>query len=114
MALMLDVLSWICLIAGSVILVAAAIVILRMRSFYTRIHGASVNETLGPGLILLGLVLQSLDQFEIVLKLVLVLVFLVLTGPISGHALAKAALDNGLLPPEPRQQEEEGGSSSPI
>ena len=66
MALVLDVLSWICLIAGSVTLVAAAIVILRMKTFYTRIHAASVNETLGPGLILLGLVLQSIDQFEIV------------------------------------------------
>ena len=113
MALVLDVLSWVCLIAGSVTLVAAAIVILRMKTFYTRIHAASVNETLGPGLILLGLVLQSIDQFEIVLKLVLVLIFLVLTGPVASHALAKAALDNGLLPGENHQREEEGEPSSP-
>ncbi len=114
MAVMLDVLSWICLIGGSLTLVSAAIVIWRMRTFYTRLHAASVNETLGPGLILLGLALQSIDHFDIILKLALILVFLVLTGPVASHALAKAALDNGLLPGETRQQRKKGGPASPI
>lgn len=106
MALILDIASWVVLCLGSLVLVAAALVIVRMPTFYTRLHAASVNETLGPGLILLGLVLQSDGNIEVILKLVLILAFLVLTGPIAGHALAKAALDNGLLPGKLRREEE--------
>lgn len=106
MALMLDVLSWIFLVSGSLILVATIVIIMRMPSFFTRLHAASVNETLGPGLILLGLALQVPDRWEVVLKLVLVLIFLVLTGPVASHALAKAALENGVLPGKIRRDRE--------
>ncbi len=112
MALILEVLSWLFLGAGSLTIVGAVIVILRMPSFYTRLHAASVNETLGPGLILFGLALQSGGNLEVILKLVLVLVLLVLTGPMAAHALAKAALDNGILPGEVRRLEKERSSSS--
>lgn len=106
MALVVEVLSWIFLISGSVVLVATAFVIVRMPTFYTRLHAASVNETLGPGLILIGLALQTHGNVEIILKLALVLIFLVLTGPVAAHALAKAALDNGVLPGKVRRDRE--------
>ena len=98
MALVVDIFSWFFLTLGSVVLVGTAIVIVRMPSFYTRLHAASVNETLGPGLILMGLILQSEGDWEVILKLILVMVFLILTGPVAAHALAKAALDNGVIP----------------
>ena len=68
MALMIEVLSWLLLGAGSLTLIAAATVILRMPTFYTRMHAASVNETLSPGLILSGLALQAGGNVEIILK----------------------------------------------
>lgn len=108
MALILEILSWVFLTSGSLVLVATAVLIVRMPSFYTRLHAASVNETLGPGLILLGLVCQTDGNWEVALKLVLVLIFIVLTGPVASHALGKAALDNGVLPGKIRRDREKG------
>lgn len=98
MDLILDLASWVFLVAGAVSLVLGGFAILRMPSFYPRIHAASVNETLGPGLILLGLTLQSLDRPDVLVKIALVFLFLVLTGPVAAHALARAALEHGHLP----------------
>ena len=109
---MMDVLSGLFLGLGSAVLVSTAWVILRMPTFFTRLHAASVNETLGPGLILLGLALHADAGFEVVVKLGLVFMFLVLTGPVAGHALAKAALDNGVLPGRLRRMQEEEEASS--
>ncbi|MEM1176947.1 MAG: monovalent cation/H(+) antiporter subunit G [Acidobacteriota bacterium] len=99
--MILDVLSWLLLSGGAVVLVLTGFLILRMPTFYTRLHAASVNETLGPALILIGLALQTGDYangFEVLLKLLLVLVFLLLTGPVASHALAKAAITNLVMP----------------
>ena len=59
MNLWVDGLSWICLIAGGLFCVLGAVGLVRMPDFYTRMHAASVIETLGVGLILLGLLLQA-------------------------------------------------------
>ena len=110
MAIILDALSWVLLLSGSGVLVGTVIVILRMPTFYTRLHAASVNETLGPGLILMGLALQAGGNWEVIIKLILILVFLVLTGPVASHALAKAALDNGVLPGQLKRNREQSSS----
>ena len=81
---LLDVGSWLLLGTGSVVLVLSAGAILRMPTFYTRIHAAAVNETLGAGLILGGLLLQIDGRWDVGVKLVLILVFMVLTGPTGG------------------------------
>lgn len=97
----LDVLSWLLLGSGSLVIVLAAFLIVRMPTFFTRLHAASVNETLGPALILLGLALQAGKYpygIEVLLKLLMILVFLLLTSPVAGHALAKAAIGGQVLP----------------
>lgn len=92
-----DVLSWLCLAAGSIAILTTGIAFLRMPTFFSRIHGASISDTLGAGLVLLGLILQA--GFSLVsVKLVLILMFLVLTGPATAHALAKAAVLHRILP----------------
>lgn len=113
MALGIEILSWLCLGTGSLVLVGTAAVIVRMRSLFMRAHVASVNETLGPALILLGLALQADGNWEVIVKLALILFFLVLTGPVSSHALAKAALDNGILPDQGRRESESQPVSEP-
>ena len=57
--LLIDLLSWACLVAGGVFCIIGAVGLLRMPDFYTRMHAASVVDTLGAGLILLGLMLQG-------------------------------------------------------
>lgn len=89
--------TWITLLAGSMFLLSGGIGILRFPDFYTRLHAAGVTDTMGAGLILLGLMLQAGFTLATV-KLILILGFLWFTSPTATHALAKAAR-NGKLEP---------------
>jgi multicomponent Na+:H+ antiporter subunit G len=89
--------SWACLAAGGFFCIVGAIGLIRMPDFYTRMHAASVIETLGAGLILLGLVIQA--GFSLVgAKLLMLGLLIFFTSPAATHALAKAALIRGLQP----------------
>lgn len=95
MSLIIDLFSWACLLGGSFFVVVGGIGLIRLPDFYTRIHGASVTDTMGAGLILLGLMLQA--GFSLIsAKLLLILIFMWLTGPAAGHALAHTARHAGL------------------
>ena len=93
----IDGLSWVCLMGGSFFVIISSLAVLRLPDYYSRIHGAGITDTLGAGLIVLGLVLQA-GLSLITVKLVLVLVFMLLTGPVTVHALAKTAYRLGLKP----------------
>lgn len=97
MSLVVDALSALCLIAGAFFCVVGAIGLLRMPDFYTRMHAASVLETLGAGLILLGLMLQA-GWTLIAAKLVMIGLLIFFASPTASHALARAALLRGLKP----------------
>jgi multicomponent Na+:H+ antiporter subunit G len=92
-----DGLSWILLLAGGFFYVVGAIGLLRMPDLFTRMHAASVCDTFGAGLLLLGMLLQagiSLVSF----KLVVIMMLLFFTGPVATHALARAARYAGIEP----------------
>jgi multicomponent Na+:H+ antiporter subunit G len=101
------VVSWICLSAGGFFCVTGALGLVRMPDFFTRVHAASVVETLGAGLILLGLVLQA-GLTLIAVKLLIIGVLIFFTSPTATHALAKAAYARGVV----HIAQEEGSSSS--
>ena len=90
-------LSWACLLGGSFFVLVSSLAVLRLPDYYSRIHGAGITDTLGAGLMILGLILQA-GLSLITFKLVAVLVFMVLTGPVTVHALAKTAYRLGLKP----------------
>ena len=93
--MIVDILSWIAIGIGAAFILVGGLI--RMPDFFTRLHATSVADTAGAGFILLGLMLQaglSLTSF----KLVLIFVFLVFTAPTAAHALAHAALLDGVLP----------------
>ena len=92
-----DILSWCLIIIGSVSMLIGGIGILRFPDFYTRMHAASITDTLGAGTLLLGLTIQA--GFTLVaVKLILMLVFLFFTSPTSSFSLAHAALSSGIEP----------------
>lgn len=93
----IDGLSWTLLVAGGLFCIIGAIGLLRMPDFYTRIHSASVTDTLGAGLILLGLILQA-GWTLVAAKLLIIGLLIFFTSPAATHALAKAALGRGLKP----------------
>lgn len=92
-----EIASWSLLIAGTAFCIIGAIGLIRMPDFYTRMHAASVIETLGVGLILLGLVLQA--GFSLVtVKLLMIGLLVFFASPTASHALARSALLRGLQP----------------
>lgn len=97
MGALIDIFSWFCIIAGGFFGITGAIGLFRFPDFYTRLHAASVTDTLCAGLIVLGLILQS-DSGLMILKLLLVLFILAYTGPTAAHVLAKAARREKLEP----------------
>ncbi|MDP1900387.1 MAG: monovalent cation/H(+) antiporter subunit G [Rubrivivax sp.] len=93
----IDALSWVCLVGGGFFCVVGALGLLRMPDFYTRMHAASVIDTLGVGSILLGLILQA--GFTLVaVKLLMVGVLIFIASPTATHALARAGMVRGLKP----------------
>jgi multicomponent Na+:H+ antiporter subunit G len=77
--------------------VIGAIGLLRMPDFYTRMHSASVVETLGAGLVLLGLLLQA-GFTLIAVKLLMLALLIFFASPTATHALARAGMVRGLKP----------------
>jgi multicomponent Na+:H+ antiporter subunit G len=93
----LDILSVALIGIGSVSLIIGALGVLRLPDVYTRMHAASITDTLGAGSIILGLILQA-GLTLVAGKLFLILVFLFFTSPASSFALAHAALSSGVKP----------------
>jgi multicomponent Na+:H+ antiporter subunit G len=102
--LWVDAVSWSCLVVGGVFCVIGAIGLLRMPDFYTRMHAASVIDTLGAGFILLGLMLQS-GLTLVAAKLLMVGLLIFFASPTATHALARAAMARGLQPLLHRDEE---------
>lgn len=97
MGIALAVLSWVFLMTGSAFSLIGGIGLLRLPDFYARMHGGGITDTLGAGLILIGLALQAGLSLTAV-KLLLILLFLLIASPTSGYALAKSARTHGLEP----------------
>ena len=92
-----DLISWACLILGSFFCVVGAIGLIRLPDFYSRMHGGGITDTLGAGLVLIGLMVQG-GLSLITVKLIMIFLFLLLTSPTGTHAVAKAAFSSGLKP----------------
>jgi multicomponent Na+:H+ antiporter subunit G len=102
--LVLDFASWVLLLTGGAFVFIGGIGALRMPDFYTRMHAASLTDTLGTILVLLGIILQAGVSLAAV-KLAAIMVFLLLTCPTAAYALANAAR-LARLAPERRVRDE--------
>jgi multicomponent Na+:H+ antiporter subunit G len=94
---MIDLVSWVLILAGSFFIVVGAIGVVRMPDVYTRMHAASVTDTLGAGLLFAGLMVQA-GLSLVALKLGFILVLLFFIGPVAAHALAQTALHAAVKP----------------
>ena len=97
MTLAIEFASWVLILLGSFFTIVGAFGIVRMPEIFTRMHAASVTDTLGIGFLILGMGLQAgLDL--VTLKLVFLLALFFFTGPVVTHALAQACLHEGIKP----------------
>lgn len=94
---LLDALSWIFLCTGGAFVLIGGIGAARLPNFYTRLHAASLTETMATILIFTGMMLQA-GMTLATLKLAAIMVFLLLTAPTASYALANAALQSGMKP----------------
>ncbi|MGN1205431.1 MAG: cation:proton antiporter [Eubacterium sp.] len=90
-----------CISGGVFVMISAAIGVYRFSECLTRMHSAAMGDTLGLGLILLGLVVLFGFCFTTV-KIILVIVFLWTTSPVSSHLIAQMMVE------KKKKKEEEG------
>ena len=97
MSLLIDILSWISFLVGGFFLVIGSLGMVRLQDFWARLHAASIIDSAGVGLLLFGMMLQAGLTF-VTIKLVLIVLFLIITGPTATHAVANAAFVSGSRP----------------
>lgn len=85
---MIDLLGALIILLGAIFLFSAGLGVLRMPDAFTRIQAGTKATTLGNILVLAGL---AILHPEWAWKLLLVIGFVLLTNPVSSHALSRAA-----------------------
>ena len=83
------------LLLGFFLITVAVIGVLRFPDFYTRLHASSKIDSLGVALTLTGLAVYNGFSLTSV-KIIFIVIFIMLTSPLSSHLLAKAAYHAGM------------------
>lgn len=76
------------ILAGMFVFFTAILGVYRFRYVLNRMHAAAMGDTLGILLVLSGLIVLGLDAYHII-KMILVIIFLWLTSPVSSHLIGK-------------------------
>ncbi|MGD9921357.1 MAG: monovalent cation/H(+) antiporter subunit G [Pseudorhodoplanes sp.] len=97
MTVLVDIASWVLILLGSFFTVVGTFGLVRMPDVFTRMHAASVTDTLGVGFLIFGMSLQAGISL-VTAKLVFLLLLFVFTTPVVTHALAQACLHEGIKP----------------
>ena len=97
MSLALDILGWGALVLGGFFCMVGAFGLNRMPDVFTRMHAVSVSDTMGVGLLVVGMLSQT-DDWTVAVRLVIIVIVLYVTGAVATHALARAALHDGEKP----------------
>ena len=90
------------ILLGAFFVLTGALGILRMPNFFARLHPAGVTDSLGVTFVLAGLILHT-GLTLVSGKLLLLMLFLLLTSPTACYALAKAAFLSGMADEEIKQ-----------
>ncbi|HZH86583.1 MAG TPA: monovalent cation/H(+) antiporter subunit G, partial [Brumimicrobium sp.] len=85
-----DIIIMVIISLGTLFILLAAIGLLRMPDLYLRMSVTTKAATLGVGLILLGLALYYMET-SITTRVIAIIVFLLLTAPISAHVIGRAS-----------------------
>ena len=109
MDLFIDILSWILLTLGGIFVFIGGLGALRLPNLYTRMHAASLTDTMAAILIIAGIMLQAGFTLATI-KLAVIFAFLMFSSPTASNALASAAILSGyqpqegeVIPPEPEE-----------
>lgn len=93
------------LLAGGFLVLTSAVGLFRLPDISPRLHAASVADGLGACVVVLGLAVLS-GSWAVAGKLLLLALFLLVTGPTACHALIRAAIKDAPLPKKPRGKDD--------
>ena len=93
----MNIVGTIFLVLGGLFYALGGLGILRMPDVYNRIQAGTKATTLGTFSVLLGVGFIQPSWF---LKIILIILFILITNPISSSVLAKAAYASGIQPVE--------------
>ncbi|MEU3017072.1 MULTISPECIES: monovalent cation/H(+) antiporter subunit G [unclassified Nocardiopsis] len=101
---LVNVLDWIaimCLLAGALLSLVAAVGLIRFPDLLSRMHAAAKPQVLGLLLVLVGIALRLVPQEETgtfsIGTLILVGLFQVVTVPVAGHIAARVGYRTGRI-----------------
>ena len=96
--LILDVLTGVFLILGGFLSLAAGVGLIRFPDAIARMHATTKPQILGVIFILMAIALQD-RRWTTVLILLAIIVFQMLTAPISAHMVGRAGYRTGVVKP---------------
>ena len=94
---LIDTLSAVLLIAGSVFFLGGTLGLLRFPDVYTRLHALTKADNVGLGLVVAGLAVQALSWATLG-KFLLIWVLVLIAGASISHLIANRALQQGIRP----------------
>ena len=100
------------IITGLVFFFATTVGLLRFPDFYSRMHAAGKGDTLSSLLMLGGLALYEIHEFNLAtilvsVKILLIVAFIFMASPTATHAIMDAGFESGVKPWQKEQTEEE-------
>lgn len=94
---MTDIIAALLMVGGTIFMGVAAIGLLRLPDLYTRMHAVTKAGTLGAGLVLLAAAV-SFGDVSVTARVLVALLFVFLTAPVSAHMIGRAGyLGNAAL-----------------
>lgn len=108
MTVILTILSVLLILTGLVFFLGAAVGLLRFPDFYARMHAAGKGDTLSSLLIVVGLAVYEMRDFQhftedwtlvfLILKMLAVVLFIFLTSPTATSTLMDAGWEDKVKP----------------
>ena len=103
MALLLDIISWTCILLGSFFCLSSAIGFFISDNVYVRQHIAGLIDTGGALFLLIGFALQAGDIWSF-LKTIFMLIVVMALSPVITHIFVQACIDAHNVLPHPIQE----------
>ncbi|HSH53337.1 MAG TPA: monovalent cation/H(+) antiporter subunit G [Bacteroidales bacterium] len=94
---MIKIIAIICFIGSLIAFGLGILGLFRFPDAYTRMHGVGIGDTLGVGLVGIGVLLLS-PNWILRFKIILLLILFWIINPTMTHLIAKAAVMRGIEP----------------
>ncbi len=93
--MIVEIISMFFIAGGVFFLLVGGVGLLRLPDVYTRMHAVGKCDTLGSGLLIIGLMVVA-DSLSVIIKLLIVLLLIIVINPVITHLMAKVSYERGM------------------